>query len=91
MVGLHSHSVGDLAYRKRLFPRQKLSQHAFVRWIEVLDQDERHSRVRRQGIQHLAKSLEAASRGTDTNNRGGREPARPRGRLGLTKDIGEEG
>src|SRR5713101_50714 len=71
MIGFHSHSFGDLAYRKRRFPSQKWSQHAFMRRIQVLDQDERHSSVRRQGIQHLAKSLETPSRGTDANDREG--------------------
>ncbi len=37
----------------------------------MLDQDERHPAVHRQGIQHLAKGLETPSRGTDPNDREG--------------------
>ena len=74
MVGLYCHSVDDLAYGKRRFPGQKRSQHAFVCWIEVLDQDERHSSVRGQGAQHLAKSLEPSGGGTDANDGEGHLP-----------------
>ena len=58
-------------------PDEKRIPSAAVEWIEirypaagieVLDQDESHACIYRQGVEHLAKSLESSGRGADAHD-----------------------
>ena len=68
MVALHQHAVGDLHNLHRRVGRKKFDHHAFMFWIKMLDQHKGHAAVRRQGSEQLPECVEAACRGSESND-----------------------
>ena len=68
MVALYQHAVGDLNNLHRRVDRKKFDHHAFVFWIERLDQHKGHAAVRRQAREQLPECVEAACGGSESND-----------------------
>jgi len=77
VVTLDRHAIRRLQHSHRGVAREQIDHHAFVRWVEVLNQDERHAVIGGQRTQEFAARLQATGRGTNSDERevtGGRRP-----------------
>jgi hypothetical protein len=68
MIAFDRHAVCRLTHRHCRVPGQQIDHHAFVRRIEMLDQDERHPNASWQSVDELPAGVKAAGRGADSNN-----------------------
>jgi hypothetical protein len=68
MIAFDLHSFGRLHDRHGCRAGQQLHHHAFVRWIEVLYQDERHAAIDWQRGQEFPACTQTTRRGTDPDD-----------------------
>ena len=69
MLALERHPVCCLLHRHRRMAGQQIDHHARMRRIEMLDQNEGHAGAGREGGEQSPGSIEAPSRGAETDNR----------------------
>ena len=60
LVSLDQHGLGGLLDRHRRMAREQIDEHAMVVWVQVLDQNEGHSRGGGQARQQSGASIKAA-------------------------------
>src|SRR5579859_2513073 len=65
-IGTHRHPLPRLGDLHAGRFRKQIGQFALVFWIEMLHQQERHPRVRRQLFQQCRESFQPARRSSDT-------------------------
>ncbi len=70
-VGLDAGPVGRFDHGHRRVSDEQLTKQARVGRVQVLNEDERHARVRRKHSQELPERLEASCGGTHTHHEGG--------------------
>ena len=68
VVTLDRHPIRRLHHRERRVGGQQFDHQAFMRRIEVLDEDEGHSAARRQGVEEAGAGLQATGRGADADD-----------------------
>jgi hypothetical protein len=69
VIGLDLNAVQHFEYGNRCRAGQDLWQEAFVRGIEMLDDDIRHPRIPRKAAQEARERFETAGRGADSDDR----------------------
>jgi hypothetical protein len=68
-VGPNLHAVLDFMDRHGGGAGEDFAQQAGMFWGEVLDQDEGHACVLGQGLEQMAKGIQASGGGSDSDNR----------------------
>jgi hypothetical protein len=69
VIGTHLEAFGCLHNRHTGLFGKDLGENALACWVEVLDIDEPHSRVRGEVPEHLADGLQCPRRSANSNDR----------------------
>ena len=71
VIRANLHAMHDFHDGNLRAPAEESAQHAFVARVEVLDEDERHSRIHREVRQEIGAGFQSAGGSADADDRSG--------------------